>query len=208
MEHLQDDPGLDERDLAPTWLAQFRAWHEDVRRAGVPEPDAMLLATADGDGRPSARTVLLKGLDDDGFVFFTNFGSRKGLDLSANPHACLVFQWISLHRQVVVTGGVEDVGGERADAYFATRPYGSRIGAAASDQSHVIASRAPLEAAQAALEARYPEPGPVPRPSHWGGFRVVPETVEFWQGRANRLHDRLRFRVGSDGKCVVERLSP
>jgi pyridoxamine 5'-phosphate oxidase len=203
-----DTEGLHERDLAPTWLEQFRAWHGDVRRAGLPEPEAMLLASADVEGRPSARSVLLKDLDRRGFVFYTNLESRKGSELTANPHACLMFPWWQLHRQVIVTGTVEVVPDGQADAYFATRPYGSQISAYASRQSSLIPSRGALEEAWAREEARHPQSVPVPRPARWGGFRVSPQAVEFWQGRRDRLHDRLRFRLDADGDWLLERLSP
>jgi pyridoxamine 5'-phosphate oxidase len=199
---------LDEHDLAPTWLEQFRAWHDEVTTAGLPEPEAMLVASADAEGHPSARSVLLKDVDRRGFVFYTNLESRKGGELRANPHACLVFPWWQLHRQVIVTGAVKTVSDEQADAYFATRPYGSQISAHASRQSSVIASRAELEQAWAREEATHPQSAPVPRPTHWSGFRVAPETVEFWQGRRDRLHDRLRFRLDTDGDWLLERLSP
>jgi pyridoxamine 5'-phosphate oxidase len=199
---------LDERDLAPTWLEQFGAWHDEVRSAGLPEPEAMLVASADAAGHPSARSVLLKDVDRRGFVFYTNLESRKGGELRANPHACLVFPWWQLHRQVIVTGTAELVSDEQADAYFATRPYGSQISARASRQSAVIPSRTELEQAWSREEATHPQSVPVPRPAHWSGFRVAPETVEFWQGRRDRLHDRLRFRLDTDGDWLLERLSP
>ncbi len=198
---------LDESELAASWLEQFERWQAEFAAAGVHEATAMVLATAAPGGQPSARTVLLKGVAERGFEFFTNLDSRKGTELAVNPRASLLFPWYELQRQVIVVGAVEGVGEERADAYFASRPYGSRIGAGASRQSSVIEGREVLERAQAELEARWPPPGPVPRPARWSGFRVVPETVEFWQGRANRLHDRLRFRL-ADGAWVVERLSP
>jgi pyridoxamine 5'-phosphate oxidase len=171
------------------------------------EPQAMVLATADGDGQPSARTVLLKGFDEHGFEFFTNLDSRKGRELAVNPRASLVFPWYSLRRQVVVVGSVSALEDERADAYFASRPYGSRVSALASEQSSVIPSRAALEEQRAELERRYPSAGEVPRPPRWSGFRVAPETVEFWQGRRDRLHDRLRFRRSGE-LWSVERLAP
>ena len=198
---------LDERDLAATWLEQFERWHAEFAGAGAHEATAMVLATASAAGQPSARTVLLKGVAERGFEFFTNLDSRKGTELAENPRASLLFPWYELERQVVVVGAVEPVGEARADAYFASRPYGSQIGAHASRQSSVIAGREVLEQARAELEARWPPDGPVPRPERWSGFRVVPETVEFWQGRANRLHDRLRFRH-EGGAWVLERLSP
>lgn len=201
--------GLDERDLAPDWLTQFRGWLDGAIAAGLPEPNAMIVATAGPDAVPSARTVLLKGIDERGFVFFTHYGSRKGTQALANPVASLVFPWHPIQRQVLVTGAVERVGAEESDRYFASRPHGSQLGAAASPQSTVIASRAELESARDALAARYPEGTSVPRPAGWGGLRVVPETVEFWQGRPDRLHDRLRFRRTSvEGAWIVERLAP
>ena len=198
---------LDESDLAGSWLEQFERWQAEFAAAGAHEPTAMVLATAAADGQPSARTVLLKGVDGRGFEFFTNLGSRKGRELAENPRASLLFPWYELQRQVVVVGTVEPVDPARADAYFASRPYGSRIGAHASRQSSVIAGRSALEEAEADLQARYPPDRPVPRPEHWSGFRVVPASVEFWQGRPNRLHDRLRFRL-EEQRWIVERLSP
>ena len=200
---------LDESDLAPTWLAQFERWLDDAINAGLPEPNAMVMTTADAAGRPSARTVLLKVLDERGFVLYTNLQSRKARDVAVNPFAALVFTWIPLHRQVVVAGAVERVDDKEADAYFATRPHGSRLGALASPQSQVISSRAVLDQARAQLARRYPEGSRVPRPRQWGGLRVVPDSVEFWQGRADRLHDRLRFRLDDNaGRWIVERLAP
>jgi len=198
--------GLVEDDLAPTWLEQFERWlAEVVSSERLVEPNAMVLATAGPDCRPSARTVLLKGVDERGFVLYTNLDSRKGRDALANPHAALVFDWIELGRQVVVAGAVERLSDAESDAYFASRPRGSQIGAHASRQSSVIGSRDELDDACAAASERYP--GEVARPPHWGGLRVVPETVEFWAGRPNRLHDRLRFR--RDGsEWIVERLAP
>jgi pyridoxamine 5'-phosphate oxidase len=197
--------GLAEADLAPTWLEQAERWLADALAADLTEPNACVLATAGPDGRPSARTVLLKGLDERGFVVFTNLDSRKGREARANPAAALVFTWLDLQRQLVVTGDVEVVADAEADAYFATRPAGSRLGAWASPQSRPIGSRAELEAASAAAAARFGDE--VPRPPHWGGLRVVPDAVECWQGRPDRLHDRLRFRRQGAG-WVVERLAP
>jgi pyridoxamine 5'-phosphate oxidase len=199
--------GLSESDLAPTWLEQFERWLEELVESGrLAEPNAMVFATADADGHPSARTVLLKGVDARGFVLYTNLESHKGRDALSNPHAALVFDWIELGRQVVVTGAVERVSDEEADAYFATRPRGSQISAHASDQSRPLASREELDEACAEASRRYPDA--VPRPAHWGGLRVAPDSVEFWQGRPNRLHDRLRFRRADGGDWVVERLAP
>lgn len=199
---------LDEASLGRTWLVQFERWLDEAISTGMPEPNAMVVATADAAGRPSARTVLLKEVDEQGFVFYTNHESRKGREAAANPHASLVFPWVPLHRQVVVTGTVERLPDKEADAYFQSRPHGSQLGALASPQSQVIASRAVLDHSRAQLARRYPEGSRVPRPRHWGGLRVVPDSVEFWQGRADRLHDRLRFRREADGPWKIERLAP
>ncbi len=202
------DLGLSETDLAADWPTQFGRWLADAVAAGLPEPNAMVLGTADAAGRPSGRTVLLKEYDPQGFVFFTNHGSRKGTELADNPWASLVFPWFPMQRQVVVTGRVAHVGRGETEAYFASRPRGSQLGAWASSQSAVVPDRAALQEAYRAAAQRFPAGTPVPAPPHWGGFRVHPETVEFWQGRAGRLHDRLRFRrVEGDG-WAVERLAP
>lgn len=198
---------LVEDDLAADPMTQFAGWFDDAVAAGLSEPNAMVLATAAPDGAPSARTVLLKGLDERGFVLFTNHGSRKGREMLANPRAALTFPWFEMDRQVVVCGEVEEVDREAAAAYFAGRPHGSQVGAWASEQSSVLPDRAALEARFAELSRRWPEGTEVPLPPHWGGFRVVPGTVEFWQGRASRLHDRLRYRRDG-GAWVVERLAP
>ena len=195
-----------ETDLAARWTAQFAAWFAESVAYGLPEPNAMIVATADPRGRPSARTVLLKGYDERGFVFFTNYISRKGAEAQANPYASLVFPWFPMQRQVLVAGAVEKVSRAETEAYFATRPRGSQLGAWASPQSRVLPGRAAVDAGLVAAVERFGD-GPVPAPPHWGGLRVLPETVEFWQGRSNRLHDRLRFR--HDGSAwVVERLAP
>lgn len=199
--------GLDETQLADSWLDQLHAWLGEAERAGMREPNAMVLATADRDGTLSARTVLLKGLDERGLVFHTSYASRKARQLAANPRAALLFPWADLGRQVHVEGRVEPVAADESDRYWATRPRGAQLGAAASPQSAVIASRSELDDAVRALAARHPEPQPVPRPERWGGLRVVPERVEFWQGRPDRLHDRLRYRR-ADGGWTVERLAP
>jgi len=192
-------------DVATTWLEQLERWIDEAVRAELPEPNAMVLATADLDGIPSARTVLLKGLDDHGLTFFTNLRSRKGQELAANARAAVVFPWIELHRQVVVDGAVEPLAAAASDEYFGSRPRGAQLGAVASDQSHPVESRADLEEAYREAEARHPDQ--VPRPAHWGGLRLRPDAVEFWQGRQDRLHDRLRFRHTA-GEWVVERLAP
>jgi pyridoxamine 5'-phosphate oxidase len=196
-----------EADLAADWAGQFARWFAEATAAGLPEPNAMIVATADAGARPSARTVLLKGFDERGFVFFTNYTSRKGTEALANPVASLVFPWFPMQRQVLVTGAVEQVDRAETEEYFATRPRGSQLGAWASPQSRVLPDRAAVEAGLTAAVERFGADGPIPPPPHWGGLRVVPETVEFWQGRSNRLHDRLRFRLSTDG-WVVERLAP
>jgi pyridoxamine 5'-phosphate oxidase len=199
--------GLREEDLAADPFTQFGVWFDEVAQADVREPNAMTLATATPDGQPSARMVLLKAVDARGFVFFTSYESRKGSELSANPHAALVFFWVQLERQVRVEGRVERVSGEESDLYFASRPEGSQLGAWASQQSAALPDRGTLESRYEELHAQY-EGQEIPRPPFWGGYRVVPETVEFWQGRVNRLHDRLRYRLQADGSWVIERLSP
>ncbi|MCU7724215.1 pyridoxamine 5'-phosphate oxidase [Actinoplanes sp. KI2] len=196
-----------ESDLAGTWTSQFAAWFADAAAYGLAEPNAMIVATAGADGRPSARTVLLKEYDRRGFTFFTNYESRKGSELAVNPYVSLVFPWFPMQRQVIVTGAVERVSRAETEEYFASRPRGSQLGAWASPQSRVLADRAAVEAGLAAAQERFGD-GPVPAPPHWGGLRVRPETVEFWQGRANRLHDRLRFRRTEEGSWLVERLAP
>jgi pyridoxamine 5'-phosphate oxidase len=198
---------LTEGDLVGGWPAHFGRWLTDAITAGLPEPNAMVLATADGRGRPSARTVLLKGYDERGFVFYTNYDSRKGRELAANPYASAVFGWLPQYRQVRVEGVAAPVGRAETAAYFAVRPRGAQIGAWASPQSTVIGSRRDLEAAVAAAEERFAGTDDVPPPPNWGGYRLVPDAVEFWQGRENRLHDRLRYRRG-DEDWLLERLAP
>jgi pyridoxamine 5'-phosphate oxidase len=196
-----------EEELSPDPLEQFARWFEEARRAGLELPEAMTLATGDGDGTPSARMVLLKGVDERGFVFFTNYESRKGHELADNPRAALVFHWpLAPRRQVLVTGSVEKVPEDESDEYFRTRPRGSRLAALASRQSTVVPDREVLEHAFAELERQHPGED-VPRPAWWGGYVLRPDTVEFWQNRPNRLHDRLRYRrEGED--WILERLSP
>jgi pyridoxamine 5'-phosphate oxidase len=198
--------GLAEKDLARDPFRQFEKWFQEAEAAKVPEPNAMTLATATRDGRPSARTVLLKGLDGRGFVFFSNLESRKGRELESNPQATLVFPWIALERQVIVEGTVSKVAREECAAYFASRPRASQLAAWGSAQSSILPGRAVLEETFKALEKKYAGQE-VPLPPQWGGWRLAPETVEFWQGRRSRLHDRLRYRRGKDG-WTVERLAP
>jgi pyridoxamine 5'-phosphate oxidase len=200
-----ETPGLTEDDLAADWPTQFGRWFAEAIDSGMPDANAMVLGTADGSGRPSARSVLLKGYDVRGFVFFTNYASRKATELAANPYASLVFPWYALHRQVLVTGVVEQTSRAETEDYFATRPRGAQLGAWASRQSQPLADRATLEEAWTRAERRYPQE--VPAPPFWGGYRLAPTSVEFWQGRISRLHDRLRFRLAA-GTWIVERLSP
>jgi pyridoxamine 5'-phosphate oxidase len=189
-------------------IRQFRKWYDEVLASGVSEQDAisMTLATATKDGNPDARIVLLKSFDDSGFVFYTNYQSRKGKELAENPRACLLFYWAPVWRQVRIEGSIEKISDEESEEYFQSRPLGSKLGAWASNQSEVIESRELLEARFAELQKRFGDD--VPRPPHWGGYRVRPDTIEFWQGQENRLHDRLRYRLQEDGTWVIERLGP
>ena len=198
--------GLTESDVAPDPVEQFRRWFDEALRAGLHEPNAMTVATATSDGRPSARVVLLKGFDGRGFVFYTNYEGRKGRELEENPRAALLFYWGELERQVRIEGAVFRVSKDESDAYYASRPRGSRLGAWASEQSRVVEGREVLESRVGDLEAEYAG-REVPRPVFWGGYRVEPEVAEFWQGRENRLHDRIVYRRG-DGGWEAERLQP
>lgn len=199
--------GLSEADAALNPLKQFRLWFEQAIEAQLPEPNAMTLATVTSEGHPSARIVLLKNFDERGFTFFTNYDGSKGQQLSHHPWAALVFWWAQLERQVRIEGKVEKVSAQESDEYFASRPVKSQLGAWASHQSQVIDSRDVLEKQFAELQEKYRN-RPIPRPPHWGGFRVIPHLIEFWQGRPSRLHDRLCYRLQRDGNWHRERLSP
>ena len=198
---------LDAVDVAADPILQFERWYAEAVDAGLPEPNAMTLATVDADGRPQARVVLLRGIDAEGFRFYTNHEGAKARELAAHPAAALTFFWPELHRQVRVTGAVRRLGEAESDAYFASRPRGSRIGAWSSPQSQVLADREELDRLVAETEARFAGVQDVPRPPFWGGYLVAPDVVEFWQGRQSRLHDRLRYRREGDD-WVLERLAP
>lgn len=198
--------GLRESDLDADPFAQFGVWFTDAVGAGLPEPNAMVLATATADGAPSARTVLLKGYGPEGFRFFTNHRSRKARAIAENPRVCLLFPWHAMRRQVIVEGAVERLPAEESAAYFRSRPRGSRLGAWASEHQSSVIEREELDRRYAELAERWPDE--VPLPDFWGGYRVIPSSMEFWQGRPNRLHDRLRYRRGEPGTWVLERLSP
>ena len=199
---------IDEANVEPTPLPQFERWFDEAVRGSLPEANAMTLATVGADGRPTARIVLLKGFDERGFVFFTNYASRKGGDLAAHPDAALLFFWAELERQVRIEGVVAKVSDAESAEYFASRPRPSQIGAWASPQSEPIADRSALEGRFAAAEAQYRDV--VPRPAHWGGYRLVPAMLEFWQGRPSRLHDRIRYRRSRlhPERWDIDRLAP
>jgi pyridoxamine 5'-phosphate oxidase len=198
---------LHEQDLDPDPVRQFASWFQQAQAAGVRMPEAAALATASAEGAPSVRMVLVKGFDDRGFTFFSNYASRKGGELAANPRAALAFYWDPLGRQVRIEGAVERTSADETADYVRSRPRGSQLGALASPQSEVIDSRETLEQRVAELEQRYGQ-GELPLPTSWGGYRLTPDTVELWQQRHDRLHDRLRYRRGGDGGWVIERLAP
>jgi pyridoxamine 5'-phosphate oxidase len=198
---------LVEADLDPDPIVQFQTWYEQAASGAAAESNAMALATATADGRPSVRMVLLRGVDQRGFTFFTNYESRKASEIEANPFAAVVFFWNELERQVRVEGRVERVSAHESDAYFRGRPVGARIGAWASPQSQVVASRESLDSLFRKFESDHSQDD-IPRPANWGGYRVVPDSIEFWQGGPNRLHDRLRYTKTEDGGWLIERLAP
>ncbi|HEY9804895.1 MAG TPA: pyridoxamine 5'-phosphate oxidase [Leptolyngbyaceae cyanobacterium] len=198
--------GLSETEIDPNPFIQFKKWFEQALAAQLPEPNAMTIATTTPDGTPSARMVLLKDFDERGFVFFTNYNSRKGQELAQNPQAAIVFWWAELERQVRILGSVEKVSESESDYYFESRPAKSRLGAWASNQSEIITSREVLEQRMQELQSKY-ENQEIPRPPHWGGLRVIPTEIEFWQGRSSRLHDRLLYTL-DDGSWKIQRLSP
>ena len=195
-----------EKNLNPDPFKQFQTWLDEALAADLAQPLGMTLATATPGGRPSARMVLLRGFDSKGFVFFTNYTSRKAKELDNNPRAALVLYWAELDRQVRIEGTVQRVAADESDTYFQTRPRGSRLGALASPQSELIPDRAFLERRMEELIRQYPDD--IPRPGFWGGYRVIPVSIEFWQGQENRLHDRLRYRRDEDGPWIIERLAP
>jgi pyridoxamine 5'-phosphate oxidase len=210
MPELESEPQLAElieSSIDDDPIKQFAKWYKEAEAAGLKLPNAMTLATATKDGAPSARMVLLKGFDNEGFVFFTNYESRKGRELDENPRAALVFYWTEFDRQVRITGDIKKVSREESETYFHTRPVDSQLSAWASNQSRVISSREILEEKMRELMVQY-EGGEVPLPPHWGGYRLAPASIEFWQNRPGRLHDRLRYNLQQNGEWLIERLSP
>ena len=199
---------LDEHGIDRDPFQQFTIWYDEAVAAGLPEPEAMTLSTATLEGQPSARIVLLRGYDERGFCFFSNYSSQKGQELAANPYAAVTFHWVELERQVRIAGRVEKVTEAESDAYFQSRPSQSRIGAWSSPQSNVISSRDALEELFEKYQEQYLDETAIPRPEHWGGYRVIPKRIEFWQGRPNRLHDRLRFIRIDQGPWTLQRLAP
>jgi|TARA_Y100000385_G_scaffold264885_1_gene298692 pyridoxamine 5'-phosphate oxidase len=199
---------LDEHGIDLDPFQQFTIWYDEAVAAGLPEPEAMTLSTATLEGQPSARIVLLRGYDERGFCFFSNYSSQKGQELAANPYAAVTFHWVELERQVRIAGRVEKVTEAESDAYFQSRPSQSRIGAWSSPQSSVISNRDALEELFKKYQEQYLDETAIPRPEHWGGYRVIPKRIEFWQGRPNRLHDRLRFIRIDQGPWTLQRLAP
>ena len=199
--------GLTEKDVARDPFRQFEKWFQEAEAAKIHEPNAGVLSTATKDGRPSSRMVLLKGIDGRGFVFYTNYNSRKGIEITSNPRVSYMFPWVALERQVIVEGPVARTTREESEAYFHVRPRASQLAAWASSQSSIISGREALEESMKATVKKFAGAA-APLPPHWGGFRIVPETVEFWQGRRSRLHDRLRYRREEGGSWIIERLSP
>lgn len=199
--------GLNESDLDPNPFTQFQRWYEEAVAANVIEPNAMTLATATRDGLPSARTILLKGFDERGFIFYTNYESQKGKELDENPNAAVVFYWATFERQIRVAGAIHKISPEESEAYFKSRPMGARLGAWVSLQSQVIPNRDVLEERLTELMNEFADTETIPMPPYWGGYCLVPSTIEFWQGRVNRLHDRFRYSL-QEAKWKIERLSP
>jgi pyridoxamine-phosphate oxidase len=211
LSHLREDyrlAALDETHCAANPVRQFERWFQEAKTTGAKEPNAMTLATVGPGGQPSARIVLLKGIEQDCFLFYTNYQSRKGRELAANPRCALTFHWVELERQVRIEGVAQKVSKETSETYFKGRPKGSRIGAVVSNQSEELPSRQPLEARLAELEQAFANTNDVPMPASWGGYYVKPHLLEFWQGRTNRLHDRIVYRLNDDGSWRMGRLSP